>query len=432
MPTQNKHARESTGLRATLEAAMAEDGLKMKDLTVLAAQNDPFRVDTEAGHRDGKWLAMHAEKLGDRRIHLRGLHYMVIGEPKPDGSIYTNTEADWLWLSGKAGKAARWLGYIPFEKITDERNTPPVVRVFEHPEPAASIAVGGVEIEIPEELQPRPELEDFRAVQPFKLVLFGEKTSLEDVLAPIAEARKADLYLPTGEASDTMIHRMAKVGAEDGRRMVVFYLSDCDPAGWQMAVSVSRKLQAAKALDFPDLEFEVRQVALTPDQVREYGLPSTPLKETERRAEAWKAAMGVEQTEIDALATLNPDLLRKIVLRATRPFFDPGLDDRVREARQEWEVTALEVLTDEIGEEQLAKLRADAEDKLGELEVKVKALDDALRVEEVEGIELPEIPELPEGEVTGADGKPLIDSDWEFAEQSRLLIAHKAYENGHG
>jgi hypothetical protein len=100
----NGGAEESTGLRATLEAAMAEGGLKMKDLTVLANQNDPFRVDTPAGHRDGEWLAVQAEKLGDRTIHLRGLHYMVIGETKPDGTPYTNTDADWLWLASKAGK----------------------------------------------------------------------------------------------------------------------------------------------------------------------------------------------------------------------------------------------------------------------------------------------------------------------------------------
>ena len=39
--------------------------------------------------------------LGDRKIHLRGLHYMVIGRTKPDGTPYTNTDADWLWLSGR-------------------------------------------------------------------------------------------------------------------------------------------------------------------------------------------------------------------------------------------------------------------------------------------------------------------------------------------
>lgn len=45
--------------------------------------------------------------LGDRKIHLRGLHDMVIGEPKPDGSPYQNDDAGWQWLSEKAAKAAR-------------------------------------------------------------------------------------------------------------------------------------------------------------------------------------------------------------------------------------------------------------------------------------------------------------------------------------
>ena len=35
--------------------------------------------------------------------------------------------------------------------------------------------------------------------------------------------------------------------ARDGRPMVVFYFSDCDPSGWQMPVSLYRKLQALKA-----------------------------------------------------------------------------------------------------------------------------------------------------------------------------------------
>ncbi len=424
--------RQSTGLRAVLEEAIESDGLRLGDLTVLTTRHDPFRVDTPAGHRDGEWLAGHSEKLGDRHIHLRGLHYMLIGETKPNGETYTNTEADWIWLQSKAGKAARWLGYIPFEKITDERNSPPVVRAFKHPEPSSYVSVGGVEIRVPEELKPRAELDDFRAVQPYKLVLFGEKTSLEEVLAPIAEARKADLYLPTGEASDTMIHQMAKVGARDGRRMIVFYLSDCDPAGWQMAVSVARKLQALRALDFPGLEFEVWPVALTPDQVREYGLPSTPLKKTEPRADRWQEAMGVRQTEIDALATLNPELLREIVLEATGPFYDPGLDDRVSSARREWERKVNAVLVEQIGEEDLEQIRADAEQQLVEIRDRATALDKALRVEEIEGIELPDPPEIPEAEVEGSDGLPLIDSDWDWAEQTRRLIVHRAYEDGKG
>src|SRR5204863_8398357 len=99
-------------------------------------------------------------------------------------------------------------------------------------------------------------------------------------------------------------------GHDDGRPMIGFYLSDCDPSGWQMSGSVARKLQALEALVFPGLEWEVRPICLTPDQVREHGLPYGPMKSTERRADMWFTAMGVQQTEIDAIATLQPDLLR--------------------------------------------------------------------------------------------------------------------------
>jgi len=42
---------------------------------------------------------------------------------------------------------------------------------------------------------------------------------------------------------------------------------------------------------------------------------------------------------------------------------------------------------------------------------------------------LPEPPAIPEAEVHGMDGVPLIDSDWDWAEQTRKLIAHRAYED---
>lgn len=51
-------------LRQLLTTTADEHSLSMKALTVLATQNDPFRIDTPAGHRDGEWLAMNAERLG--------------------------------------------------------------------------------------------------------------------------------------------------------------------------------------------------------------------------------------------------------------------------------------------------------------------------------------------------------------------------------
>jgi hypothetical protein len=423
---------------------MAEDGYKMKDLTVLAPQNDPFRVDTPANHRDGQWFKQVAERAlelkGSDSTHLRGCHYAALSMEavKPNGEPYRNTERDWAWLQNKAGKAGRWLGYVPFDRITDERNSPPVVRRFTPHRPWESISVADVEIKIPADLAPRPMLLDFRGVQPYRLVIVGEKTSLEDVLAPVAEAREADLYLPTGESSDTLIWMMARDAAEDGRPLVVFYFSDCDPEGYGMGRNVARKLQAFRALQFPELRFQLRPVALTPDQVREYGLPSTPI-ETDAKSEAalkaaatkrqkWVDAFGVEQTEIDAIATLQPQLLRELAMKATLPFYDAGLHRRVAAVLREWEMSAERALADQLDEDELGRIRVEAEAQLSELEDQVAAINDALRVDTGD-IDLPDIPDVPDAEVDGVDGtpSPLVDSDWTFAEQCARLIAHKSY-----
>jgi hypothetical protein len=425
---------DDTALRTILAEACLELGCSAGDLTVLAAQRDPYRLDTPARHRDGRWLADQAARLGlgERTIHLRGLHYMVVsGEAiKPNGKPYTNTEADWVWLSEEAAKAARWLGYLPWNQIVDARNSEPVI-VERNGKPLEPYVTVGVDVEIPDadELEPQVGIAGFAGVQPYKLVLFGEKTSLEPVLAAIADEHKADLYLPSGEISDTLLYRMASLGDEDGRRLVVLCFSDCDPAGWQMPISIGRKLQALRTLAFPLLDFEVHRVALTPDHVRAHGLPSTPLKATERRADRWLQATGLEQTEIDALAALNPDLLQEIALDAVAPFFDYTLARRVNAARREWLEQAQARLEEQIDREQLERLRAEAAAKLETLRDEIDAVNEALRAETGDDFDLPEAV-VPEPELNGhVHGKPLIDSDWDWVEQTHALKDSKAYRS---
>ena len=263
------------------------------------------------------------------------LRHRIAGKGAKAGRYHlTNTESDWSWLVNFAGKAARWLGHIRFERITDNRNAEPIVHRKARVAPEAWVFVG-LDVDIPDlaDIEPRPGATGFVPRQAYQFAIFGEKGSLEEVLLPLAIEYEADLYLPSGEISNSLLYRMAKDAAEDGRPLVVFTVSDCDPAGWQMPVSIGRKLQALRDLLFPDLQFEVVPVALTVEQVRELGLPSTPLKETEKRADRWRAAFGIEQTEIDALATLRPDVLREIVDRAFDPYFDQTLRERVSDAR---------------------------------------------------------------------------------------------------
>lgn len=419
-------------LRSILEGAFAESGFSRSELTVLSPQVDPYRLDTPAGHRDGKWAAQQLAKgFGkNRHTHWRGLHYSIVARGnvrKPDGLVYQNNEADWLWLSGNAGKAARWLGYIDFERIIDARNAEPVIHRKARVEPSSWVSVG-VDVAIPaaEDLEPCPAVEGFVARQAFSFVIFGEKTSLEDVLLPVARAHEADLYLPSGEISDTLLYRIARDGAKDGRPLVVITASDCDPAGYQMPVSIARKLQAFRHLLFPKLRFEVVPATLTVEQVRELGLPSTPLKETEKRANRWREAFGIEQTEIDALATLQPNVLREIVTRAFDPYFDHTLKYRVNEAEAEWMAEAESALAEQTDDELLAEMREQAAAKLDELRDEIDRINNQLRIG-IGDLDLPPI-EVPGPEIEeDSDRQALVSFEQDWVAQTRAMIERKSY-----
>ena len=190
-----------------------------------------------------------------QRAHWRGLHYAVVADGKvrkPNGEIYRNTDDDWEWLITNPAKAARWLGYVPFDRIIDQRNSAPIIHRKARVRPEARLSIG-LDVEIPdaEDIEPLPIARGFVARQAFHFAIFGEKSSLEDVVLPIAEQFEGDLYLPTGEISDTLVYQIAKEANEDGRPLMMFTLSDCDPAGHQMPVSIARKLQAFRDLFFP-------------------------------------------------------------------------------------------------------------------------------------------------------------------------------------
>jgi hypothetical protein len=424
-------------LRAVLDteitaAAAAGTKLSMKALTVLAPQNDPFRVDTPKGHELGRWLGDAVARLDpDKRIHLRGLHYAISNAwhpyPKPDGTTYLNDDKNWEWLQGKCAKAARFLGYVPFERIFDKRAGAPIVREFSTPEPTPYLTFPlDVTLPDPGDVIPKLGVFEFEGVQPYHLVLYGEKSSLDETLAPIAREYKADLYLETGEISDSHLYEIAASAVDDGRPLVVLTFSDCDPAGWQMPISISRKLQALKVL-LPGMpEFEVHRVTVTPNQVQEYGLPYTPLKDSEKRADSWQQETGVAQTETDALSEeARPGLLRQITIEAIKPFYDETLDRRVAEAKTSWIGEAIEVIDRDLDSARLSVLRAQAARKLTEMQQQIQELSDQLRID-VDDFDLPPI-DVPRAVLDREPEIPLIDSRRPFADQCRRLIGSKSY-----
>jgi hypothetical protein len=179
------------------------------------------------------------------------------------------------------------------------------------------------------------------------------------------------------------------------------------------------------------LKFEIVPIALTVEQVGELGLPSTPLKEGEKRANRWRQAFGVEQTEIDALATLRPNVLRQIIEAAFEPYYDTSLEDRVDEARTDWMVQARAAINEQIDSEVLAALRVEATEQLSGVQSIIADLNERFRLAAdrftLPAIEVPQ-PELDED----VERRALVSLKDSWVTATRALIARKRYGNGNG
>lgn len=416
-----------------LGAAIRAWDRTLGSLTV--GESDPYRMDTPANHRDAQWVAELIADLDSRQVrryHTRGLHYAAVGRTRPDGRPYANDKKAWAWI-GESVSTARWLGYIAFDKIIDRRHDQPLVRLWEPPRPFPYADDHEVfTVAIPDDLTAVANIGGFDGTQPYHLALWGEKSSLIDVLGPVADRYQADLYLPTGDGSITMVHGMAADAVRDGRELIVTYIADCDPSGWNMPIHVARKLQALKDIEFPGLEFRVYRAGLTPRQVRRFAddgidLPGSVIKDEDKRKVKWGDATGVQQVEVDALITLYPELLTRIAEDALDPFFDHTLADRVADAKADWLERAQALVDEHIGDEGIAR-REDALARLEELRIEAEEIIEGA-CPNIDGeIRWPEAV-IPGPEVDEDDQPPaLFDSSEDFEDSTDRLIKSQAYD----
>jgi hypothetical protein len=330
----------------------AKRGMSPRDLLVLG--NDPFD-EKRSIRRNAQWFADLFEHFvpEGRKVHVRGVYYICVSAGnvlKPNGTLFVGSHSNYVFIT-TAAKYARYLGLVPFDRIRDERSAEPIYRDFDkdhadasgdpvrrrllvsvgrEPDKRGPLALPDLDLLLPAlsiAAPPKPR-------QKYRIVFIGEKTSLYDVLEPIAREVYAELMLGTGEISEPRVYDMCKEAAADGRALIILYFCDFDPSGWQMPVSVARKVQAQIRREFHDLDARVIRVALTLEQVEKYNLPDSPIKEGDKRKGDWFQKWGREQVEIDALAVLRPEVLEQIARDAVAPFFDFTYERRYAKATE--------------------------------------------------------------------------------------------------
>jgi hypothetical protein len=371
--------------RHAIKELSRETGRPISTLLALASCNDPFYAGaTPASMAEAEWFAELYQAFGfSVGCHLRRVHYRLVSQETPlpmrDGTSYENTQACWEKLC-VASKYARYLGLVPTDDFEDHRNPEATLHLPEPVDPPSIDSdVDDAALSLPREL-PTPFLV-LSAKYPTAchIEIWCEKSTVDDVLDPLARQYGLNVQTLIGEVSETRCRQLVERAKANGDRPVrIIYLSDFDPAGQSMPVAAARKIEwYLRDLD-GSLDIQLQPVVLTHAQCVQYRLPRTPIKEGERRAAHFEAQFGAGATELDALEALHPGELRKILVAEIERFLDPELKDRWREFEDEAEEALDAIEEAELAEhaDDLAVLQA----RLDALREEAQALDHDLSI----------------------------------------------------
>jgi hypothetical protein len=409
-------------------------GCKIDDLVALASYNDPFYAERTGRRKEAEWFAQTCRSLGlSYGIHVRRVHYRAAISPpvpilKPDGTTYENTFSDWQ-LMIRASRDARYLRLVPGDWFVDRRNPEPIIhskfrewRIDPHIDIEHADGFADSIYWLPDEPRlPELSLEGFIAEQRYLVELWIEKTTVHDILEPLARRYGLNIISFGGEGSETACRAAIRRAEKAGRPLRILYLSDFDPGGRSMPVAIARKIEYWLNAWKLDLDVTLDPIILLPEQVEHYRLPRIPIKESEKRRAKFEQNFGAGAVELDALEALHPGELHRIIEEAVLKYIDPDLKDREEEEAESIEADLREIeesvydeFTDEIDKirERYAAIRQalkDLQSESAELWSQIAARLEAEAPAVTEG----DIPEAPEAEHEA----PLFDSKRDYLTQ---------------
>ena len=430
-----------------------ETGVKnVRELLAMSPARDPFYCGTKGDMKKAEWFLALWDRFGyTGGVHLRRVHYQIVTHAditKPDGKLYVNDDASWEFLNNAAA-AARYLGMVDPELVIDRRNPEPHLNayIYDHPPvdwspdwecwktPSIDISM---DLELPAFKKTGYTYTD--DLQSHHIEVWAEKSTMNDILAPICRARGVNLVTGLGFMSISSVINFLKRVKRSGKPSVVLYISDFDISGTGMPRQVARQIEFWKSQYCPDLPIQLEPVVLTKDQVLEF-IPSSHLNKIKGEPGAvtkFKKDFGMDgSAELDALESLHPGELGKIIKNAIDIFQDRDLQAKYQRARAEadeklqtvWEdvlghyeadIQDLVERIREVGRKHVGAFNAEVKPLLEELETLQQAVTEDLVYVDID------MPPLPDAEVQGLGREPYFDSSRSYMEQLCY------YKNGNG
>jgi hypothetical protein len=139
-----------------------------------------------------------------------------------------------------------------------------------------------------------------------------EKDALSGVVYPITSLYDVPLMVARGYASLSFLHSAAEHINSLDVPAHIYHLGDFDPSG----VNAGEKIEEALRELAPDAEIHFERIAVNPDQIVTWHLPTRPTKTTDTRSKGF----GAISVELDAI---EPQRLRDLVQSAIERHLPP-------------------------------------------------------------------------------------------------------------
>jgi len=161
-----------------------------------------------------------------------------------------------------------------------------------------------------------------------------EKDALSGVVYPVTEMYDVPLMVARGYASLSFLHSAAEYINELEVPIYIYHFGDFDPSGVDAAKKIGQTLRELA----PDAEIHFNQVAVTPEQIQYWNLPTRPTKMSDSRSKNF----GNISVELDAI---KPAHLRSLV----RLFIEKHLPKRQFEILKVAEASEREIIKSLVG-----------------------------------------------------------------------------------
>ena len=143
---------------------------------------------------------------------------------------------------------------------------------------------------------------DLWADHPEYVEVWIEKDALAGVVYEITDAYAVPLMVARGYASLSFLHEAGEFIESTGKDAFIYHLGDYDPSG----VDAANKIEESLREFAPNTYISFTKLAVLPEQIEEWSLPTRPTKSTDTRAKGFAA----HSVELDAIP---PDRLRGLV-----------------------------------------------------------------------------------------------------------------------